>query len=93
MCMKEGWLVSRSCVMGADHGRVFRAQRHNKATLGAIQVPDTRETRTELPIDRRPAEEVKVSLELFLTDVGISQHMSLTEIITSYRPADRSNLR
>ncbi|KAK7489201.1 hypothetical protein BaRGS_00019579, partial [Batillaria attramentaria] len=42
-----------------DQGGVFKAKNPNHATRGARQVDDSRQTRTELPVDRRPAEEVR----------------------------------
>merc|ERR1712087_373834 len=42
-----------------DQGGVFKAKNQNAATRGARPVEDSRHTRTELPIDQRPAEEVQ----------------------------------
>ncbi|KAL8625093.1 hypothetical protein ACOMHN_030728 [Nucella lapillus] len=42
-----------------DNAGVFKARNQNQATRGARQVDDSRQTKTDLPIDQRPAEEVK----------------------------------
>ena len=44
----------------ADNGGVFKARSQNHATRGARQVDDSHDTRTELPVDKRPAEQVQV---------------------------------
>lgn len=44
-----------------DDGGVFKAKDTNKHTKGAREVGETKDTRTDLPIDQVPAEEVKVS--------------------------------
>ena len=46
----------------ADNGGVFKAKSQNNATRGARPIEDSRQTRTELPVDKRPAEQVQVSL-------------------------------
>lgn len=45
----------------SDDGGVFKAKDTNKHTKGAREVGETKDTRTDLPIDQVPAEEVKVS--------------------------------
>nr|XP_034334292.1 doublecortin domain-containing protein 2 isoform X20 [Crassostrea gigas] len=42
-----------------DDGGVFKAKDTNKHTKGAREVGETKDTRTDLPIDQVPAEEVK----------------------------------
>ncbi|XP_076437637.1 uncharacterized protein LOC143276865 [Babylonia areolata] len=42
-----------------DNGGVFKARSQNRATRGAREVDDSRHTRTELPVDQRPAETVE----------------------------------
>ncbi|XP_061173140.1 doublecortin domain-containing protein 2-like isoform X6 [Saccostrea echinata] len=42
-----------------DDGGVFKAKDTNKHTKGAKEVGETKDTRTDLPIDQVPAEEVK----------------------------------
>lgn len=44
-----------------DDGGVFKAKDTNKHTKGAREVGETKDTRTDLPIDQVRAEEVKVS--------------------------------
>lgn len=44
-----------------DSGGVFKARNPNRATKGARPIDDSKQTRTDLPVDQRPAEEVQVS--------------------------------
>ncbi|KAK7091269.1 hypothetical protein V1264_008976 [Littorina saxatilis] len=42
-----------------DNGGVFKAKNQNHATRGARAIDDSRQTRTELPVDRQRAQEVQ----------------------------------
>ncbi|XP_025090944.1 doublecortin domain-containing protein 2-like isoform X5 [Pomacea canaliculata] len=42
-----------------DSGGVFKARNPNRATKGARPIDDSKQTRTDLPVDQRPAEEVQ----------------------------------
>ncbi|XP_076456369.1 doublecortin domain-containing protein 2-like, partial [Babylonia areolata] len=42
-----------------DNRGVFKAKSQNQATLGARQVDESRQTKTDVPVDQRQAEEVK----------------------------------
>ncbi|XP_055870958.1 abnormal spindle-like microcephaly-associated protein homolog isoform X3 [Biomphalaria glabrata] len=42
-----------------DHGGVFKAKQSNKTTKDAKEIPDSRHTKTDYPIDRQKAEEVE----------------------------------
>ncbi|KAH9496184.1 hypothetical protein Btru_010422, partial [Bulinus truncatus] len=44
----------------SDHGGVFKAKQSNKSTLDAKEVPDSRQTKTDYPIDLQKAKEVEV---------------------------------
>ncbi|XP_061173101.1 uncharacterized protein DDB_G0284459-like isoform X1 [Saccostrea echinata] len=70
-----------------DDGGVFKAKDTNKHTKGAKEVGETKDTRTDLPIDQVPAEEVKD--ELLFEEENTAKVPS--EITLSRRQSDEGN--
>ncbi|XP_060073854.1 doublecortin domain-containing protein 2-like [Ylistrum balloti] len=64
-----------------DNSNVFRAKKENKSTKGAKEVKESRETKTDLPIDQVKAEEVEEELLP-------PAHHHLTPLELNRRPSD-----
>ncbi|XP_069105796.1 doublecortin domain-containing protein 2-like [Argopecten irradians] len=68
-----------------DDSNVFRAKKENKATRNAKEVQETRDTKTDVPIDQQRAEQVEE--ELLPPD-----HYHLTPLEVNRRPSDEDHV-